>query len=96
MERLFKEGIQEFINKFDCDIWRQTRFWNRECNDVLLYHKMILNELFSKYTGRYVLPGQQKFCSLEEFIDMVTDSGVVSDSFGAREIGILYNLSMMT
>eukprot|EP00347_Sterkiella_histriomuscorum_P007316 403349416 len=89
IEKMFNEGLQSFINKFDCDIWRQTRFWNRDCNDVLLYNKMILDELFNKYTGRYVLPGQQKFCSLEEFIDMITHSGVVSDTFGSREIGIL-------
>lgn len=57
---------------------------------------MVIEELFKKYTGRFVLPGQQKFCRLEEFIEMVTDSGVVSDTFGAREIGIIYNLGMMT
>ncbi len=31
-----------------------------------------------------------------EFIEMVTDSGVVDDNFGTREISPLYNLAMMT
>ena len=34
--------------------------------------------------------------SLAEFINLVTISGVVDDNFGAREIGTIFNLSMMT
>lgn len=34
--------------------------------------------------------------SMHEFIDLVTATKVVDDNFGAREIGILFNLSMMT
>ncbi|CDW74199.1 UNKNOWN [Stylonychia lemnae] len=39
---------------------------------------------------------QLRFCRYEEFIDMITHSGVVSETFGSREIGIIFNLSMMT
>ncbi len=31
-----------------------------------------------------------------EFIDLVTTSGIIDDNFGAREIGTIFNLSMMT
>ena len=34
--------------------------------------------------------------SLDEFVEMVSVSGVVDDSFGTREISPLFNLSMMT
>ena len=34
--------------------------------------------------------------AMSEFIDLVTRSGVIDDNFGAREIGVIYNLSMMT
>ena len=33
---------------------------------------------------------------MKEFIELITNSKVVDDNFGAREIGILFNLSMMT
>jgi len=33
---------------------------------------------------------------LNRLIDLITDSGVVNDNFGAKEIGVIYNLSMMT
>lgn len=34
--------------------------------------------------------------SLGEFIDLITITDVVDDNFGAREIGTIFNLSMMT
>jgi hypothetical protein len=34
--------------------------------------------------------------SLDEFEEMINQSGVVDDTFGSREIGALFNLSMMT
>lgn len=33
---------------------------------------------------------------MSEFIDLITNSGVIDDNFGAREIGTIYNLAMMT
>ena len=33
---------------------------------------------------------------LDEFIEMINMSGIISDTFGSREIGPLFNLSMMT
>jgi hypothetical protein len=34
--------------------------------------------------------------SLEEFTEMIYYTGLVDDTFGAREISPLFNLSMMT
>ena len=48
------------------------------------------------YSGREVLPNEEMNMSMNEFIDLVTATRVVDDNFGAREIGILFNLSMMT
>ena len=33
---------------------------------------------------------------LNRLIDLITASDVCDDNFGAREIGVIYNLSMMT
>ena len=33
---------------------------------------------------------------MNEFIDLINLSGVIDDNFGAREISVLFNLSMMT
>ena len=55
-----------------------------------------IKQLYSDYSGKYSAPGAPKFVSLEEFIMMITNSGVVSETFGAREIGIYFNSAMMT
>ncbi len=34
--------------------------------------------------------------SLEEFTQMVNESNVIDENFGAREIGMVFNVSMMT
>jgi len=48
------------------------------------------------HSGKETLPGQPKFMSMGEFINLVTLSEVVDDNFGAREIGIIFNQGMMT
>lgn len=34
--------------------------------------------------------------SLDEFTQLVTDSNVIDENFGAREVGMLFSVSMMT
>ena len=34
--------------------------------------------------------------SLDEFIDMFSRGNLIDENFGQREIGVLFNLSMMT
>ena len=52
--------------------------------------------MYDKNIGRYALPGSQKSMSSDEFFDLICDSGVVSDTFGQREIGKEFNLAMQT
>ena len=53
-------------------------------------------KIYKKNSGRYALPGATKYMSLDEFFDLICACGVVDDNFGQREIGTLWNLSMMT
>jgi hypothetical protein len=55
-----------------------------------------LKDIYKKYSGREELPNEENNISMKEFIELITNSKVVDDNFGAREIGILFNLSMMT
>jgi hypothetical protein len=56
----------------------------------------VLKDIYRKYSGREVLPNDEPSMTMSEFIELVTNTKVVDDNFGAREIGILYNISMMT
>ncbi len=55
-----------------------------------------IKEIYSKYSGRYALPSQPKYMSLEEFYQCIQDSGVVNENFNDREIKPIYSISMMT
>ena len=55
-----------------------------------------MKDIYRIYSGKEVMPNEENNISMGEFIDLVTATKVVDDNFGAREIGILFNLSMMT
>lgn len=60
------------------------------------YYKQI-KALFDKYSGKHTKPGKIKFSSVEEFINMVVDTGVLKNgSIGVSDIGAIFNISMMT
>lgn len=53
-----------------------------------------LKDIYSKYSGRLALGGESKYMSLNEFFDLINSTQVIDETFGAREINVIYNLSM--
>ena len=96
LKTAFDQHFLPFFSQFDCHKFRKERLWNEECDNTLKRFSKVLAALYAKYSGKFAMPGAQKYMSLEEFTDMIHVSGVVDDSFGAREISPLFNLSMMT
>ena len=56
----------------------------------------VLRDIYRKFSGREVMPNEEPNMSFQEFIDLVTATRVVDESFGAREIGVIYNIAMIT
>jgi len=94
--KVFEENVLPYFRKFNSNDFRWQRLWNEPCDIVLKKNLKTLKEIYAKHSGRESVPGEPKFMSMNEFIDLVTQSGVIDDNFGAREIGVLFNLSMMT
>jgi hypothetical protein len=65
-------------------------------DNLVKKHINVLKDIYRKFSGREIMPNEEPNMSMQEFIDMVTQSKVVDDSFGAREIGVVFNVSMMT
>ena len=55
----------------------------------------VLNDIYMHFATP-LNPGDPKYLRLNKFIDLVTESGVCDADFGAREIGPLFNVSLMT
>jgi hypothetical protein len=47
-----------------------------------------------KMYGKPIIVGKAKTLAMPDFISMITSTEIVDDSFGAREIGTIYNLSI--
>ncbi len=92
----FEKNLDQHFSKFDCHKWWSDVLWN-EANDwIYKRYWPVVKEIYAKNSGKLALPGAPKFICMEEFFQMILDAGVVSDSFGQWEIGILYTISMMT
>lgn len=96
VQKLFADQVEPFLGKFNSMTFRKDSLWCEDCD--LVYKRSInaLKQLYGKYSGKYAMPGATKYMSMDEFIEMITTSGVVDDTFGAREISPFYNLAMMT
>ena len=93
---MFEKYIQPFIVDFDWHNWRAEKLWNEKWDHVYKRYIKPLKDIYVKFSGKYATPSASRFMSLDEFYDWITQSGVIDETFGQREIGIWYNLSMMT
>lgn len=94
--KVFEGNILPYFKKFNSNDFKWQKFWNEPCDNVIKKNLKTLKEIYTKHSGREAIPGEPKFMSMNEFIDLVTKSGVIDDNFGAREIGVIFNVSMMT
>lgn len=96
IQRFFSEDIGAFLNKFKSYEWREQKYFCEEVEFILKEYSEELEELFKMYSGRYTMPSQPKFVSLEEFGEMIVSSGVLSLNIANKDIGKYYNLSLET
>lgn len=73
-----------------------TKLYRESCDKTLRKYMSTLKDIYKKAAALDATPGEDYFMSLNEFIELVTASGVVDDNFSNREIGTVFNLSMMT
>ena len=48
------------------------------------------------YSGKHCLPGAKNMMMEDEFEEFVNNSGMINDGLAAREISLIFNLSMFT
>lgn len=96
VKRFFGIDLHHFLNKFRSYEWRENSYFCEEVEFILKDYAEELAELFRVYSGRYTLPSKPKFVSLEEFSEMVSDSGVLSLNIANKDLGKYFNLSIET
>ena len=96
IQRFFGSDLKEFLNKFNSYEWREQKYFCEEVEFILKEYKEELDELFRCYSGRYTMPSKPKFVSLEEFTEMVSNSGILKLNITNKDIGKYFNLSIET
>jgi len=96
VRQLFKDGILDFMKEFDSSDFRLNVLYTEYCDMVFKYYLKAVKNLYFHYSGKHSKPNESRFMCNDEFMKLFYDSGVVSDLFGTKELGIIFNLSMMT
>lgn len=94
--KFFDEDLGEFLSKFKSYIWREDKYFCEEVEYIIKEYSVELDALFKIYSGQYTMPSKPKFVSLEEFMDMISTSGVLSLNIANKDIGKYFNLSLQT
>ena len=80
----------------DAQIWRDTRYWNEEIDNLYKSHFPIFDYLFKTFGGHHMKPGDKFFMEANEFEELWQVSGLINDDFGSRDAIVSFNLAMMT
>ena len=98
VEKLFEDHMLSFLDTFNWQKWREEKLWNLECSDWLQKYHDTLIKLFEKHSGKYTKPGNPVGMSIEEFIEVVTDSSitVTEPGIGNSELGSQFSMAMST
>lgn len=94
--QLFDNYLLPYMTHFDSNLWRTQRFWTEDVESIFKTHKVILDAIYNKYSGRKILPGQKPFVSIDEFRDLCNEAQLLNDFFTSRDIELVYGLAMMT
>lgn len=80
--------------KLDFQKWRQDRYYNEEVDNITKAYKSVFEHLFNSYGGSHKKPGEKHFMTIDEFDNLLTESGLVNDMLYQRDIPVHYNQSM--
>jgi hypothetical protein len=95
-KNLFENYGKVFFEQFErAQPWRDTTFWCEENDYIMKQHKLIIDNVYHKYSGARTLPGKKKFMSISEVKQLIDHSGIDRD-IPERDISIAFNCSMMT
>ena len=95
IKAFYEQFLYDTCNKYTSHPWREEKYWNEECDTVILENIDTLKDIYNTF-AQAQSPGDPTIIRLTRLIELVTLSGVCDDNFGAREIGPLFNLAKQT
>eukprot|EP00828_Plagiopyla_frontata_P019188 TRINITY_DN24542_c0_g1_i1.p1 TRINITY_DN24542_c0_g1~~TRINITY_DN24542_c0_g1_i1.p1 ORF type:complete len:257 (-),score=58.21 TRINITY_DN24542_c0_g1_i1:72-842(-) len=96
VDLILKESCQPVFSKYNQQEWRDTRYWNEECDDIYKFFKSMLEHIYLKYSVKKKKPGQKNFMCLEELYEICRKAELFDLNVVERDVFMAFNLSMMT
>ncbi|CAD8184428.1 unnamed protein product [Paramecium pentaurelia] len=94
---LWEDHLKEEFNKYNSQTFRDSRYWNEQCDLCMKHYKTILDSVYIRYSVKKVKPGQKPFMSLQELQDMCSHIGLNQlDTYGPNTSLFAFNKAMMT
>ncbi|OMJ80561.1 hypothetical protein SteCoe_19157 [Stentor coeruleus] len=93
--KMFLDYLIPIMKNYDTSIWRNGEYLCEDVDLVFKAYKIILDQVYKKYSGKKTLPGQKVFMCMEEFRDFCRDAKLENERCTAREIDLAFSLAMM-
>lgn len=85
-----------YLSRFDSTEFRLGKLYKEGCDRVLRKHLVTLQSIYKRASSFDIVPGEDTIMNINEFLDLILFSGVTEEKFASRDIGTLFNLSIMT
>lgn len=76
--------------------WRYKHTMVELVDIVLKAYSKYFEQIYKVFAGKHNVPGQKPHMEVDEFEIFVTVSGLLNDILVARDISLIFNLSMMS
>lgn len=96
--KLMDEHVLPYLRRFDTNLFRMDKLYKETCDSMLRQHMQVLEDIYDRASSLDAKPGEDSVMSIGEFTKLITTTLMNDDalSMNTREIGTLFNLSMMT
>ena len=76
--------------------WRILRYFNEECENVMVGNKKLLANIYDTYKARNTNNFDKKGIVAEDFLSLVQENGVINEVFSIRYAAVCFNLSLVS
>lgn len=84
------------ITVYDQDKWRWDRFFNQECEEVIMENRDIFQSVFDLNSGKKAKPGERKFMQVEDFLNICQNHELMNETFNIRQATFCFHMALMT
>eukprot|EP00753_Platysulcus_tardus_P018514 PLAT6892.2.p1 GENE.PLAT6892.2~~PLAT6892.2.p1 ORF type:complete len:639 (-),score=187.45 PLAT6892.2:151-1980(-) len=96
LKKLLVENILPHAERYPAQQFRAEKLYVQATDAVFRRYLTALQDVYRRYSGKYTLPGERAWMSVEEFVALLEDAGLLDGDFTVSEAKYAFVLSQMT